>query len=1754
MSIFNSKLAEVGMQVAKAGYNAVESKSARENTLNVLKANADKSRADALKAAERQKRESDARKAMAEERRLEKVAEFRKIEDAKPWNQPVKRDFLGGDEISNTNMGRFVQNSKEVGEKIAKTGGDILDVSKFFAGEVKKGANIVGKAGYNMGKSLTDKVGEGVDIIKEDGIKSVTKDVAGEWLKGANIIKENPGEVWTGVKGGVVSNVYGTLASATDLTAAISDLIAETPYANKEMAEGVSKWLHNYANDMREGASIVNEDLGVNDSDLAGITSEVTNTGLGLLELFGGGASGVNAMLKAQSLMTAGNTYMETRDAGKGKAQSFFTGASVGALDYVTNKVGVEGVMGKGVVGKFMNKVSAKVATLPKFAQVAIGMTMAGAGEMVEEDVNLLGSSAIMKLSIGKDMPGWMDYVKTSLMSLGVGGAARGVFYKAHQQSKSNLVETMVEKGVDKGVAIRTMSEFDKALWDDMRQANAMGFNRMIGLKGLNKGTPGIDFPIPLPDTKDTTAVAPELESDVKRKAESERLIAEKKETFIKKISEDSFIEETYGKDAEIVKNELGDMFNTLDASEAGSRGSYWDDASNKQIFYKKPSSFPQWLEPRLRRRKLFDSYSEKVGTDAKFTKNEQELHDILMKRLDTTLSAKGVDLFENVTPEETKNRKGGVRGDKIAKMIVGTRVVTPGMKTRARLFKQRIIDRTKHERKIRKIEFNNALEKERQATIEQNQKDLIEYLKVKLPYGERGRAPQLNDIRLMDTNKRFAKAIEKIDKIADTYEANKYKDKIAKIIKISKLNKDSSGNFVKKMDVEAQKFINEVTAMQKRKLSRKASVAEIDTLLAPYRESGEPVPLDVLDKVTLIRATTITSDMTAKEAKYAYEQLKSVYETGKTKFREEVEEKRKRRADTVKTWTDKVLNGDELNQGVVQGHVNPTQRVRESFRKKILGKGADILNKGEDLYHGGMTAIEKMIGVGEHMDNFILESVGARDKAAKIRLENRKNINTLLVNSLRDAKAANVAGNIVTRNIKKVIRKVVPSKKTTKKVKNIQDHIKEDSEVNMKLNLAGVDYDFSQFSLAHLWGMHKSGDAAIQENLKNGNKFTQKDYDLVGKVLSPHMKLFAENISEDVYKYQAEVVAPQYEKDQGTEFISRDGYLGMIKGTPDVDVENLNILDSKNVNKNIGTTPSYTKSLTGDVSPLKFVNLYQSAIKTGDAGAIYATHTDLAKDLKSVLYNKEFTAAAKQKGYSSTLKAARGALDDLIRGGIDTSKYSDTDRALLKAQNNIISSTMKMNAISGLTQTTSGVAFAAYTDLNTAEIAAGVKANLKNLKANRKKWKSNAIIQERLARGSSIEYITALKDELSIDKGGNLIQGAENIVTKGDFEGLFAATAPIYEGLKLKYAKQGMDAKKAEKLAFYKALDFGFKVQQDADPMYMPRIKADSATGRIFSAFKSSLMSQARTMINDVRNALKGTVSVTAGMRSVATYGVAMAFMYEFVRSLGGWDNAKDEVLSLKNFIKRFPVFGEIPIVMYDVGKDTFSGEMTSKTFRNAATTMIPLSAYITNPIGAAYSINKARKSGETGDVIMAMGDTLKFLSAHFGVGPGGQLNKMTDATADYVSGKSKDPRRLAVGSYSLGDREMLGEKAKIDEMFDDKDDRPLTTEEERAMRNDITDRVKSGEITAKEGATELKSMVSGQEYVKNRDLFINAVKKGKPSANKVKALIESSYDSKMFTEAEATKVIKKMYNDNMLKKSERDYLLKATEALSER
>ncbi len=114
----------------------------------------------------------------------------------------------------------------------------------------------------------------------------------------------------------------------------------------------------------------------------------------------------------------------------------------------------------------------------------------------------------------------------------------------------------------------------------------------------------------------------------------------------------------------ESVRAGLSDISNEMMTAKAGERFSWIPENTSSRTVIGSKSSFPDWVKPELRSRKLFDSFLEKLGTEKKFTGRESLLFDEVKAEVANRTGFKGTiteDMFAGTETSYLQKQKAGV-------------------------------------------------------------------------------------------------------------------------------------------------------------------------------------------------------------------------------------------------------------------------------------------------------------------------------------------------------------------------------------------------------------------------------------------------------------------------------------------------------------------------------------------------------------------------------------------------------------------------------------------------------------------------------------------------------------------------------------------------------------------------------------------------------------------------------------------------------------------------------------------------------------------------------------------------------------------------------------------------------------------------------------------------------------------------------------------------------------------------------------
>ncbi len=238
----------------------------------------------------------------------------------------------------------------------------------------------------------------------------------------------------------------------------------------------------------------------VENEDLAAIGGG----GAQLLTLVGlankAGWKAVEPFLKVMAVSQGSQVYQETLAATGNSKKALLTALVSGTGSYYLNKLGLETV-----VGKAFGKGATNWLT-----QAIVGAFAESVTETMEQAVTGLAQN----VSYGKAMPTLKDYWKTAWISGTVGLFGAGVSSAMSVREDNKALQNLQKEGFTPDQSREVLDRFkqfsDQYIKKTFDSVNGVGENRTIGLKGGQEGTPGIDFPSPLPERDGVPSVTPE--------------------------------------------------------------------------------------------------------------------------------------------------------------------------------------------------------------------------------------------------------------------------------------------------------------------------------------------------------------------------------------------------------------------------------------------------------------------------------------------------------------------------------------------------------------------------------------------------------------------------------------------------------------------------------------------------------------------------------------------------------------------------------------------------------------------------------------------------------------------------------------------------------------------------------------------------------------------------------------------------------------------------------------------------------------------------------------------------------------------------------------------------------------------------------------------------------------------------------------------------------------------------------------------
>jgi len=148
---------------------------------------------------------------------------------------------------------------------------------------------------------------------------------------------------------------------------------------------------------------------------------------------------------------------------------------------------------------------------------------------------------------------------------------------------------------------------------------------------------------------------------------------AELKSKTITELEKD--LSEVYVENKDNVEKALAEIITEMDVSEAGERLAYTTEENELQ-FLSKPSTFPKWIDEKLRSKKLFDKVMDKlydienIKYPAKNKINQRALYDTILDEVDSRARINTKDIRDNIIQkyEESTNKSGKISVQKETK------------------------------------------------------------------------------------------------------------------------------------------------------------------------------------------------------------------------------------------------------------------------------------------------------------------------------------------------------------------------------------------------------------------------------------------------------------------------------------------------------------------------------------------------------------------------------------------------------------------------------------------------------------------------------------------------------------------------------------------------------------------------------------------------------------------------------------------------------------------------------------------------------------------------------------------------------------------------------------------------------------------------------------------------------------------------------------------------------------------------------
>lgn len=1228
--------------------------------------------------------------------------------------------------------------------------------------------------------------------------------------------------------------------------------------------------------------------------------------------------------------------------------------------------------------------------------------------------------------------------------------------------TKTETINKFIKSGIapsDAKLLVDSYGEYIASKRNTFAQGVVGSFKeqRLVGLKGGKKGTPGIDYPAPLPEVSPQVVPPGTFDETLAREQVGKRgieiaesLSQAQQEAAIKVESIQSQLSQFTPQDL----RDFSELINTKNLSFA---------SGDIDTMLKNPNTAKNTA-------RMIEKYKESTGrTDITDAEAFDEISN-LPKLKDLRVAQRELKQFEEkggVKIKESRVVEGGkmtfkqavrgrgeafVKGFKEGKQTEGYKqkrirveaIQLQKRKGELQLLKQKIIERENidnakiaKDRKIYQI-------KQKELGINNIKQAIVSYAKNRLPKKERGGL--LETVKNAKTVGALQKAIAKIDLTNEEFRKRDLRINIRKLLKSTKAKK-VGGKPVGKFTPEIQKVLDILRTGVKMKPSE--IEAKIADNLAPYKDTIPPDSV-ALENSVLGKIGNFYEQSFSKLDQF-YEYIGKMIEEGK--LARDLE-KFNREAD-VDMWKDKAIDiitgGKGLKGGLnVTGKIDEPNAVIQVLR--TLGKSQvgwnDILDMLSGLDKSSKPGESWLNKFGEVLDNENMEKEGVRKSVEKLK-----------------EMAADSFGVKTNKQLLKRLDK---------------DSIEESLGVFKDSDGKMVELKMTKSEARKRW--MELQDPSLRESFYTGMNYTQEIENAIDSFLNDSDKKFAQ-AQLDFYKEYYKTVNEVYKEIYGIELPFNEFYSPIRR--IDMSRDSLNgfgeFLQEIVLRRSISSP-----SLISRVKNIKTITL-QSDVKVLQQHVAEMEHfkawVKKVKDLKDVFGSPEVRTAIAENYGKKMVAVVDEFLNKFAIGGKDVAqKIGWLDAARVR----FVRSVLSLTPAQGIKQLVGMFNFADHVPI--ADFATGVIDFWSHPVKNTKTLMQSEWLK---ARGDNLDR--DIKAAINSDayvffrKKPSFLNTLMINQVLGDRGSIVMGGWPVYRYYKNKFLKQGMSQGQAHVKALKEFEKAGKISQPSGDTAELSQMQQGGSMGKLLTMLQSGTNQAFRRELSAIRALATGRGSKIQNLKTIAIYHFLVPMLWQFFADGFEWDDDNQERAAVLGTLNGIFMVGSAfeNLIQYAVSEGEQDFELTMPV-------LTPFTQDLPKIIKLLWDDDITNE-----DWLTALDGFVNATGKATGL-PLKQAYNMGTGAKDLINGQDMAfMQALGWSPYILKKKQMKWETELLDE------------QELEDVKKIIKNKVDNGEMTEKEANSEWRSVKKRQKLLGITEKF----KEQNLDKNDVKSRLNTMY-----------------------------------------